>query len=114
MPSCHGNWVRYLDLSSDERYVISADQFAVVILWDFATGEEIRRFYGHEGFAWEAKFSPDGQTALSVSWEGSIIEWQIADLPLNDLIASIHATRYIPDFTCEERIQYRIKPACAE
>jgi WD40 repeat protein len=111
---CHSNWVRYLDLSSDGRYVISADQSAVVILWDFATGEEIRRFYGHESFAWEARFSPDGQTAYSAGAEGSVIEWQIADQPLTDLIAWVRANRYLPDFTCEERSQYRIEPLCGE
>ncbi len=110
---CHGNWVRYLDLSSDQRYVISADQSAVVILWDYATGEEIRRFYGHESFAWEARFSPDGKTTYSAGWEGSVIEWQIAEQSLDELIAWLRANRYIPDFTCAERIQYRIEPLCS-
>ena len=63
---------------------------------------------------WEAAFSPDGQTAFSAGMEGSIIEWQIADQPLNELIAWALANRYLPDFTCEQRAQYRIEPLCSE
>lgn len=111
---CHNNWVRYLDLSADQRYVISADQSAVVVLWDFATGQEVRRFYGHEGFSWAVVFSPDGQTAFSAGMDGSVIEWQIADPSLNELISWVRANRYIPEFTCEDRVRYRIEPLCGK
>jgi hypothetical protein len=57
-------------------------------------------------------FSPEGLTAYSASFDGSIRQWQIADWPLNELLAWVHANRYIRDFTCEERVLYRIEPFC--
>ena len=59
-------------------------------------------------------FSPDGQTAFSVSLDGALIEWQIADLPLDELLAWTHANRHLRDLTCEERVEYRVEPYCEE
>ncbi|MBL8130711.1 MAG: protein kinase [Anaerolineae bacterium] len=109
---CHGNWVRDLDLSVDQRYVISGDQSGMVILWDFASGQVVRRFYGHTNFVWEAVFSADGKTAYSAGMDGKVIEWQIADQPLDELLSWVRANRDLPDFSCEERAQYRIEPLC--
>lgn len=110
---CHSNWVRTMDLSSNQRYLVSGDNAGVLILWDFAAGQEVRRFYGHSSILWAAAFSPDGQELYSAGFDGHIIEWQIADQPLDELIAWVRANRYIRDFTCAERVQYRIEPLCS-
>jgi hypothetical protein len=59
-------------------------------------------------------FSPNGQSAFSVSLDGALIEWQVADLPLDQLLDWIDANRYVRDLTCEERAQYRVEPYCRE
>ena len=92
--------------------MISGDNSGVVILWDFATGLEVRRFYGHQSIVWSIAFSPDGQTAYSAGIDGNLIEWQIADQPLDELLSWVRENRYARDFTCEEREQYRIEPLC--
>ena len=55
--------------------MISGPEDGTVILWDFETGEELRRFSGHTALVLGLVFSPDGQTAFSVSFDGSLIEW---------------------------------------
>jgi WD40 repeat protein len=92
--------------------VLSGGDDTTVILWDFETGEELRRFYEHTGAVYDVGFGPDSQTAYSVSFDGALIEWQIADLPLDELVEWTHANRYVRDLTCDEREQYRVEPLC--
>jgi WD40 repeat protein/DNA-binding XRE family transcriptional regulator len=108
----HDSAVWGLDISPDGRYALSGSEDSTVILWDFETGELLRRFTGHTGWVPSVAFSPDGQTAFSVSDDGSLIEWQVADPPLEELIAWAHANRYVRDLTCEERARYRVEPLC--
>ncbi len=46
-------------------------------LWDLSTGEEIRRFDGHNHTIFDVAFRPDGRTAVSGSWDGSLILWDL-------------------------------------
>jgi len=97
---------------TDRHYLISGSENGVVILWDFETGEELRRFSGHTTWVPDVVFSPDGQTAFSVSLDGSLIQWQITDLPLDVLIQWVLANRYLRELTCDEKAQYLIEPLC--
>jgi WD40 repeat protein/DNA-binding XRE family transcriptional regulator len=108
----HDSAVWGLDISPDGRYALSGSEDSTVILWDFETGELLRRFTGHTGWVPSVAFSPDGQTAFSVSDDGSLIEWQVADPPLEELIAWAHANRYVRELTCEERARHRVEPLC--
>jgi uncharacterized protein YbjT (DUF2867 family) len=56
--------------------------------------------------------SPAAQAAYSVSLDGTVIEWQIADPSLDELRDWIHANRYVRGLTCAERAQYRVEPLC--
>jgi WD40 repeat protein len=101
-----------VDVSPDGRYALSGSMDGAIILWDFETAEELRRFSGHTEIVPGLVFSPDGQTAFSVSTDGALIEWRISDLPLDELIDWTYANRYVRDLTCEERAQYRVEPLC--
>jgi WD40 repeat protein len=94
------------------RNRLSGSEDGAVILWDFETGEDLRHFSEHTGMVLDVVFSPDSQTAFSVSFDGALIEWQVADLPLDELLAWIHTNRYVRDLTCDERAQYRVEPLC--
>jgi RNA polymerase sigma factor (sigma-70 family) len=49
-----------------------------LVLWDAATGKELRRFEGHQGWVWGVAFSPDGKTLASSSDDGSVRLWEVA------------------------------------
>jgi WD40 repeat protein len=78
----------------------SGDAFAgtetrSLVLWDLETGEEIRRFEGHEFVLRSVAIGPDGRTALAGSQsqtlgaQGELIRW---DLETGDLIRRFDAT----------------------
>lgn len=76
--------VNDLAFSPDDKIALSGGHDAIVIMWDVATGQEIRRFEGHSGAVRTVAFSPDGLTALSggVSGEelrvpGELILWDV-------------------------------------
>ena len=46
-------------------------------LWDLSTGEEIRSFEAHTHTIFDLAFRPDGQTAVSGSWDDSLILWDL-------------------------------------
>jgi WD40 repeat protein len=98
-------------LSPDHRYLAAGDGEGTIILWDFATGEEQRRFNASD-IVYSIAFDPDGQTVFTAHYDGPVIQWQVADWPLGKLLTWVHDNRYLRDFTCEERAQYRVEPLC--
>ena len=108
----HRGGIVAADISDDGRYLISGDSQGGLFLWDFASGEEIRQLTGHTAAIWGLAFSPDGQTAFSSAFDGTVRQWQIGALALDNLLDWISANRYIREFTCDERDEYRIEPLC--
>jgi WD40 repeat protein len=64
--------------SPDEALVLSAGDDGLIVLWDAATGQEIRRFIGHSDVVRQARFSPDGTTILSAGHDGLVILWDVS------------------------------------
>jgi WD40 repeat protein len=64
--------------SSDGLYLASGGTDRALRLWDRATGQEIRAFYGHEGFVSGLAFSPDSQWLVSASDDSSLKLWEVA------------------------------------
>jgi hypothetical protein len=49
----------------------------VIQLWDLKSGEELRRFKGHQKFVLAVTFSPDGRYALSGSSDQTLRLWRL-------------------------------------
>ena len=64
--------------SPDGLYLASGGLDRTLRLWDRATGNEIRAFFGHEGFVRGLAFSPDGRWLLSASEDYSLKLWEVA------------------------------------
>ncbi|MGD8462334.1 MAG: BTAD domain-containing putative transcriptional regulator [Anaerolineae bacterium] len=87
----HSNSVRDVALSPDSTTALSGScsdlgsdgtcSQGELILWDVSTaaetGTELRRFEGHTGWVNAAAFSPDGETILSGSGDGTLILWDV-------------------------------------
>jgi WD40 repeat protein len=104
-----------LSVSPDGRTVITPSSILasdpIVNLWDFESGELIRRFTGHdpETFLIGTEFQPDGQRFLSAAIDGTVRVWTFNHQLALDWIRE---NRYIRDLTCAEREIYRVEPLC--
>jgi RNA polymerase sigma factor (sigma-70 family) len=67
--------IHILAFSPDGKYLAMGCQLKELILWDVATGREVRRL-GSAGSS--AAFSPDGKTLAAVSGQGAIRLWDVA------------------------------------
>jgi hypothetical protein len=48
-----------------------------VTLWEAATGQELVRFTGHQGYVWSVAFSPDGRTVVSGCYDTTGLVWDV-------------------------------------
>jgi WD40 repeat protein/CubicO group peptidase (beta-lactamase class C family) len=61
----HGEQVNALAVTRDGKFVVSGGNDAAVIVWDAATGKELRRAAGITEAVWAVAVSPDGRTILA-------------------------------------------------
>ncbi len=103
-----------LDVSLDWHYAAAGWPWGEIGIVNLQTGSLVRQFSAYRSPVWNIMFSPDGKSIYSSAYDGPVIQWQVTDWPLDDLLEWVHENRYIRDFTCEERAQYRIEPLCEQ
>jgi WD40 repeat protein len=86
----HESWVSSVAVTPDGKYVVSGGgEFRIFIkiferadnavhLWDLATGNEVRRFTGHEEPVWSVAVTPDGKYVVSGSGDNTVRLWELA------------------------------------
>jgi WD40 repeat protein len=66
--------------SPDGRFLASAGEFGVVLLWDVASGQQSGEpLSGHDRQVASLAFAPDGKTLVSGSMDGTVIFWDITN-----------------------------------
>jgi WD40 repeat protein len=73
----HADKVLSVAFSPDERAALSGSADGSIILWDLASGKEIRRFTGDKKNVTSLVFSPDRKFALSGSADGGLTLWDL-------------------------------------
>lgn len=69
-----------LAISPDGRFALSGgnEPDHSLILWDYETGEVVRRMEGDGGSIFAIAFTPDGQQALTAMQDGTLVLWGLA------------------------------------
>jgi serine/threonine protein kinase len=65
-------------VTPDGKYVVSGSKDKTVRLWDLATGQEVRRFTGHESTVRSVAVTPDGKYVVSGSGDKTVRLWELA------------------------------------
>ena len=73
----HVHSVTSVALSADGRYGLSGSADNTLVLWELASGKQIRQFKGHAANVKSVAFTPDGQHAVSASYDRTIKLWNI-------------------------------------
>jgi WD40 repeat protein len=81
--ACGGGWNEGgvpagITINLQNRVTITGKAGFFVLLWDVATGKEVRRFAGPRDNIKSVAFSPDGKTLAAASRDGRIVLWEAA------------------------------------
>src|SRR5262249_2705353 len=63
-------------LSPDGQLALTGS-YHEMLLWDVASGRELRRLVGHTGSVCSIVFLPDGRRAISGSWDCTVRVWDV-------------------------------------
>ena len=70
--------VHFSKAGEDGQKLLTTSYDNTARLWDVATGQQDRRFLGHNWWVWDAQFSPDEKKIVTVSQDGTAIVWDTA------------------------------------
>lgn len=94
--------VETLAVSPDGKFILSGGSDTTAVLWDVATGRELRRFAGHKaklGGIEAVGFTPDGKKCLT-GGSSLVIVWDIATgARVRDISCSLGESGYPPQIT---------------
>ncbi|MEW6128780.1 MAG: WD40 repeat domain-containing protein [Acidobacteriota bacterium] len=65
-------------VSPDGKMVASGYDYGIVRLWDVATGKELRKFQGRQGWVFKVAFSSDGKLLVSGTADKAVTIWDIS------------------------------------
>jgi len=108
----HGDTVLHAVFNTDGTKLITGSFDETIRTWDVATGEELYRLYTTGSAVRGLALSADNEQVLFGRNDGEVRLWDATPLPTDELVAWTQGNRYIPDFSCVERQQYRINPLC--
>lgn len=67
----HRDWIKALNISGDEKRLISGDDSCLTIVWDLASCKQIASWHGYDRvWVTSAALSPDGKTAFTAEYAG--------------------------------------------
>lgn len=71
----HTGYVTSIAFAPDGRIAVSAGSDGMIVLWDIATGQVLKRWRGHTR---STVVTTDGSTIVSGGWDGRLSVWDLA------------------------------------
>ncbi len=93
--------------SADGSRILTGSTDGTVILWETATAAEIIRLDLFEVPVFAITFA--GDEALVGASDGTVVRLQV---PQADIVDWVRENRYVAEPTCEQRLQYDLRPLC--
>tara|TARA_R110002072_G_scaffold145459_1_gene291874 strand:+ start:21027 stop:28172 length:7146 start_codon:yes stop_codon:yes gene_type:complete len=69
--------VHFSKVSQGSQKLLTTSYDNTARIWNVATGQQNRRFLGHNWWVWDAQFSPDEKKIVTVSQDGTAIVWDV-------------------------------------
>ena len=73
----HTDWVLTLAFSNDGLLLASGDRFGSLQIWEATSGSAFHTLRGHSGAIHGIVWSPDSNTVMTVSEDGTLREWDM-------------------------------------
>ena len=73
-----GRQVNGIDFSPDGLFLAAADDDTQIRIWRTATGELVDTLRGHPAAAHAVRYTPDGKTVTTCSYDGTIYIWDVS------------------------------------
>ncbi|MFZ4590379.1 MAG: protein kinase domain-containing protein [Ignavibacteria bacterium] len=96
----HNESVKSVNISSDNKYIVSCGWNKNIKLWDLMNGELIKEFLGHTAAVRSVCFSPDDQYILSGSFDNTIRLWDVStgkEIREFDGSSNVNSIKFSPD-----------------
>jgi hypothetical protein len=95
----HSDLVYAVRWSPDGRLLATGGYDAKIVLWDAATGKQLRTLSGHNGAIFSLAFSPDGNLLASASADQTIKIWRVRDGERLDTLKEPSGEQFSVGFT---------------
>ena len=104
----HENHIGAIAWSPDNRKLVTGAGDGVVMLWDATTGQPIRSYNTNLPVT-GVDFYNNQESIISIS-RNQVSVWQI--MSFEDGVQWAYDNRFVPEFTCAQRLQYNVTPYC--
>jgi WD40 repeat protein/serine/threonine protein kinase len=100
----HTAGVNSVAFNGNESLILTGSQDSTMIVWDVVTGQSRQQLIGSDSPIVSAQFATDDQLVLSGSQDGTTSVWTRDTA--ERLKVWTTQNRYIPQFTCAQRLQF--------
>ncbi|GHU75042.1 hypothetical protein AGMMS49992_18190 [Clostridia bacterium] len=109
----HTSYINSIDISTDNKKLLTASSDKTAIIWDIASGNKIATLNIHKSAICCARFAPDGEKIATISTDCEIGIWNAitgeALSPLSKLIREPNSTEELNVF-CDKKAEIIFSP----